>query len=57
MNYTIVESQTAFDLNEQVNDLIHEGWRPIGGVCVANSNANPQLWWFYQAMVKGRAEE
>lgn len=57
MKYCVIEATSVADLATQVNDMIFDGWRPAGGVNIINSNANPQLWWFYQAMVKGGERE
>ncbi len=45
MQYIIVKAYDTDVLTKEVNKLIAEGWRPIGGVAVGNS--------IYQAMVKG----
>jgi len=45
MQYIIVKAYDSDVLAKEVNKLIKEGWRPIGGVGVGNS--------IYQAMVKG----
>jgi hypothetical protein len=45
MEYTIVKAYDVDVLTKEVNKLMAEGWKPIGGVGVGNS--------FYQAMVKG----
>lgn len=39
---------TGFD--EEINELIKEGWQPIGGICASVSPREKE--WFYQAMVK-----
>lgn len=43
--YTIVWAESFADLVMKVNNLIQEGWQPLGGV--ADTNARPS-----QAMVK-----
>jgi hypothetical protein len=53
MRYRIVEAKDVEGLEQDVNEQIAEGWRPLGGVCVVNSQANTYAWWFYQAMVRG----
>jgi|APSaa5957512535_1039671.scaffolds.fasta_scaffold22038_2 hypothetical protein len=56
MDYTIITTNTQFELIETVKKLISQGWEPIGGVSVAMSNrsvlgTDPQ---FFQAMTKGK---
>jgi hypothetical protein len=50
MTYSIVESQSADELQEKVQALISEGWQPQGGIAVATYAAG--VWWYYQAMVR-----
>jgi len=45
MQYIIAKAYDPDVLTKEVNKLIAEGWRPIGGVGIGSS--------FYQAMVKG----
>jgi hypothetical protein len=52
MNYRIVEAKDTEGLETEVNEMIQEGWTPLGGVCVVNSQANTYAWWFYQAMTR-----
>lgn len=35
MKYQTVEKETGTALDDAVNDLIAEGWEPIGGVAIA----------------------
>ena len=37
MEYKAIECQSIEDLNVEVNKLISDGWRPIGGVSVSLS--------------------
>ena len=48
MEYQVVSEQDRSKLETKVNELIREGWKPQGGVCVTGVMAR----WFYQAMVK-----
>lgn len=32
--YTIIECSNLFDLVEQVNAMIEDGWQPLGGVVI-----------------------
>ena len=54
MNYRVVEAKDTEGLEAEVNEMIRDGWTPLGGVCVVNSQANTYAWWFYQAMVRDR---
>jgi hypothetical protein len=47
--YTIAYGPTTGELAKQVNELIKDGWRPIGGVAVAKDYEGEQG--FLQAMV------
>lgn len=52
MEYKIVEAKdNAGNLEDAVNELILEGWQPVGGIAVGYS---PQSynWWYYQAMIR-----
>ena len=52
MRYRIIEAKDTEGLEQDVNEHIRDGWRPLGGLCVVNSQANTYAWWFYQAMVR-----
>ena len=54
MYYRVVEAKDTEGLETEVNEMIREGWTPLGGVSVVNSQANTYAWWFYQAMVRDR---
>jgi uncharacterized protein DUF1737 len=54
MHYRIVEAKDTEGLEAEVNEMIRDGWTPLGGVCVVNSQANTYAWWFYQAMTRDR---
>ena len=47
LEYTIVRSDSSFDLSKTVNEYIQRGWKPQGGMAV-----NSGFGTFYQAMVK-----
>jgi Domain of unknown function (DUF1737) len=52
MRYRVIEAKDVEGLEQDVNEHIAEGWQPLGGVAVVNSQANTYAWWFYQAMVR-----
>jgi hypothetical protein len=52
MRYRVIEAKDIEGIEQDVNEHIADGWRPLGGVCVVNSQANTYAWWFYQAMVR-----
>jgi hypothetical protein len=54
MHYRIVETKGTEGLETEVNEMIRDGWTPLGGVSVVNSQANTYAWWFYQAMTRDR---
>jgi uncharacterized membrane protein len=58
MRYRVIEAKDVEGLEQDVNEHIEDGWKPLGGVAVVNSQANTYAWWFYQAMVRadGRDE-
>lgn len=50
--YRVVSAPTIEELVKQVNEMILEGFEPIGGVGVeTNMNHVPWLTKFYQAMI------
>ncbi|MBO7243834.1 MAG: DUF1737 domain-containing protein [Alphaproteobacteria bacterium] len=49
MQYTILYDQVAELLIDKVNQLIKQGWEPLGGLC-ATQNAGKEI--FCQAMIK-----
>jgi hypothetical protein len=53
MHYRVVEARDTEGLEADVNEMIRDGWTPLGGVCVVSSN-DTYAWWFYQAMVRDR---
>jgi hypothetical protein len=50
MDYWICEADDPKKLREQVNLHMNKGWRPLGGLSVAQSH-NTSAWWYYQAMI------
>ena len=52
MRYRVIEAKDVEGLEQDVNEHIEDGWRPLGGVAVVNSQANTYAWWFYQAMIR-----
>lgn len=55
MHYQICEAKSATALMEKVRHLLEKGWKPTGGVAVANSNSTGG-WWYYQALVHTQGE-
>ncbi len=55
MEYRICEANSAAKLQRKVNRLIEAGWVPAGGVA-ASPSASTAVWWYYQAMIKPRAD-
>lgn len=52
MKYLAIEALTIKDLNDQVNERILDGWKPIGGVSVSLSESEEyQFFVVSQAMV------
>lgn len=51
MEYSIVQAYTEKGLVELVNELIKEGWRPVGGVSSIYI-AEYRGYEFYQALIK-----
>lgn len=52
MKYLAIEALTIKDLNDQVNERILDGWKPIGGVSVSLSESEEHSWFVVsQAMV------
>ena len=53
MKYKAIETGTVEGLTEQVNELIKEGWEPIGGVSTSLSESDEyQYSCVAQALVK-----
>ncbi|SVE49759.1 uncharacterized protein METZ01_LOCUS502613 [marine metagenome] len=48
--YKIVEKQSGFSLEREVNKMIKEGWKPQGGLQIVRDNYDIEK--IYQAMVK-----
>ncbi len=51
MDYQICEANSALTLQGNVNRLIQEGWRPVGGVAVIQTQSGK--WNYSQAMIRG----
>ena len=45
-NYTIINDSNLNGIQEKVTNKLNEGWHPIGGISIVDSNS------FYQAMIK-----
>ena len=54
MKYKIIEEIYVVDLEREVNAVIKQGWKPIGGVCFDTSYDNGT--YCYQAMIFGGEE-
>jgi len=52
MRYRLLEAKDVEGLEQEVNEHIADGWQPLGGVAVVNSQANTYAWWFYQAVIR-----
>lgn len=52
--YQIVRRYDALTLEMRVNDLIEQGWKPVGGIQITVSPAEGQA--FFQSMVKDGKE-
>ena len=51
MEYDIQVADTLIDLQDCVKDMMQDGWRPQGGMCVVfHAGLGREL--YYQAMVK-----
>ena len=50
MKYTILEAQSADELQAKVQEFIVSGWEPLGGIAIGVS-ANTGSWYYYQAMI------
>ena len=48
MKYKAIEASKIEDLNQEVNELIAKGWRPVGGVSVSD---NSQYFVVSQALI------
>ena len=57
MRYRVIEAKDVEGLEQDVNEHLADGWQPLGGVAVVNSQANTYAWWFYQAMVRPDRDE
>ena len=50
MKYKVVEKRGREDLEKEVNNLLSDGWEPVGGIDVFH--APNGVWWYFQAMIK-----
>lgn len=55
MEYKVVGEKRKEYLNLVVNKMIKEGWKPLGGVSIANNNEIS--FYFIQAMIKEDKDE
>ncbi len=51
VEYRLCEAKTTRKLKRTLNQLLGAGWRPIGGVSVAQPHSTNK-WWYYQALVR-----
>jgi Domain of unknown function (DUF1737) len=56
MRYRLIEAKDVEGLEQDVNEHIRDGWKPLGGVAVVNSQNNTYAWWFYQALVRDKED-
>ena len=49
MEYQLVDGEKYAELEKEVNNLIKQGWKPLGGVCSVTAQYGT---YFIQAMVK-----
>ena len=49
MEYRILTSTNEKKLEERVNALLKEGWRPQGGFMAVDGSSS---WYYWQAMIK-----
>ena len=49
----LVGKNTVEDFEKAVTEACTEGWRPVGGVSLANEVDDPKLYTLTQAMVRG----
>ncbi|AGW13221.1 DUF1737 domain-containing protein [Megalodesulfovibrio gigas] len=58
MKYRILKASTEVELEEQVKQHLHEGWRPLGGVSIVQAEmAFSKVLKFYQAVGKDSRED
>jgi hypothetical protein len=50
MTYTILHNENSETLAHRVNQMIADGWEPLGGVSVFSSTYSPAV--YNQAMIK-----
>lgn len=51
MEYMILRHSDETTLENRVNELIRDGWRPSGGICVTHSDTG-RLEFYLQAIVR-----
>jgi hypothetical protein len=52
MEYTLVENRNRDELIREVEGLIKQGWKPLGGIAVAIIAPMLDIFMFCQAMIK-----
>ena len=50
MRHKVVEADSPVELQRKVQELIDQGWEPLGGLSVATYGVG--RWWYFQALVQ-----
>lgn len=50
--YQIVEKASAAEMQDAVNKMVHDGWRPIGGISVIATGGDAKSMLYSQAVAK-----
>ena len=52
MEYTVVQKRNHDELISDVEELIKQGWKPLGGIAIATIAPMLDIFVFCQAMIK-----
>jgi hypothetical protein len=52
MEYTLVQNRNHEELIRQVEELIKQGWKPLGGIAIAIIAPMLDIFMYCQAMIK-----
>ena len=52
MQYTVVEEHNRDELIKKVNELIQQGWQPLGGIAVSTVAPILRNYMYCQALIK-----
>jgi hypothetical protein len=52
MEYKVVLTSSTKEFEEKVNDLIRQGWEPLGGVAICRSQTHAEPYVLAQALIK-----